>query len=134
MNTPSLNGIDHIHVYVDRWAEAEKWYGDVLGFTRVDKFMVWAVDSGPLTLGNPQGNVHIALFERPGHEDTSAIAFGASGEEFLDWKSHFEGKSLELRISDHELAFSMYFTDPWGNMHEITTYDHEYVRKRLADS
>jgi len=128
--TPKLNGIDHVHVYVADWGDAEQWYQRVLGFKRVEKFMVWAVKNGPLTLESPDGNVHLALFEREDHPDTSAIAFGASGEEFLSWKSHLEDQGLELRITDHTLAYSLYFSDPWGNLHEITTYDHDYVRER----
>jgi catechol 2,3-dioxygenase len=130
--TPKLDGIDHVHVYVASWGDAEEWYKSVLGFKRVDAFMVWAVDNGPLTLENPEGNIHLALFERNKHPDTSAIAFGASGAEFLAWKMHLEGHGLELRISDHDLAYSMYFSDPWGNMHEITTYDHDYVAENLS--
>ncbi len=131
--TPTLNGIDHVHVYVANWGEAEKWYESVLGFKRVEKFMVWAVKNGPLTLENPAGNVHLALFEREDHPDTSAIAFGATGVEFLSWKSHLEDQGLKLRITDHTLAYSLYFSDPWGNLHEITTYEHDYVREHSKD-
>lgn len=127
-----LNGIDHVHLYVAAWAEAERWYQDILGFRRVEKFMVWAVKGGPLTLENPDGNIHLALFERDNHPNTSAIAFGASGGEFLAWKSHLESHALELRVADHKLAYSLYFNDPWGNLHEITTYDHDVVSKSLS--
>jgi len=34
--TPRLIGIDHVHIYVGNWGEAEKWYQVVLGFTRVE--------------------------------------------------------------------------------------------------
>ena len=131
--TPKLNGIDHVHVYVANWGEAEKWYESVLDFKRVEKFMVWAVKNGPLTLENPQGNIHLALFEREDHPDTSAIAFGATGEEFLTWNTPLEEQGLELRVTDHELAYSLYFSDPWGNLHEITTYEHEYVRENFQE-
>ena len=131
MTFPALAGIDHVHVYVDSHAEAERWYGDVLGFARIEEFAFWAADGGPLTLEDPGGRVHLALFERPGHPDTSAIAFGAGGDEFLAWKAHLERHGLTLRVSDHDLAYSLYFSDPWGNLHEITTYDHEHVRRRL---
>ena len=130
---PTLNGIDHVHVYVANWGEAEKWYESVLGFRRVEKFMVWAVKNGPLTLENPEGDIHLALFEREGHADTSAIAFGATGTEFLTWKTHLEEQGLKLRITDHKLAYSLYFSDPWGNLHEITTYEHEHVRENLEE-
>ena len=131
--TPKLSGIDHVHVYVDNWDEAEEWYQRVLGFKRVEALMAWAVKNGPLTLENPEGNIHLALFERDSHPDTSAIAFGATGEEFLAWKAHLEEQGLKLRIADHKMAYSLYFDDPYGNMHEITTYDHDHVAQNVRN-
>ncbi len=83
--------------------------------------MPLAVKDGPLTVESPEGSSHLALFESEDHPDTSAIAFGASAEDFLAWKARLEGHGLELRITDHKLAYSLYFSDPWGNLHEITT-------------
>jgi len=130
--TPKLNGIDHVHVYVANWGEAEDWYETVLGFKRVEALMAWAVKDGPLTLENPEGNIHLALFEKDSHPDTSVIAFGASGEEFMAWKAHLEGHDLELRLADHKLAYSMYFSDLWGNLYEITTNERDHVAEQLA--
>ena len=76
---PKLNGIDHVHVYVSKWDEAEAWYADTLGFRRVEALESWAVKGGPLTLEDPDSTVHLALFERDGHGGSSAVAFGASG-------------------------------------------------------
>ena len=132
--TPKLNGIDHVHVYVHSWAEAEEWYQTVMGFKRVDALMPWAVKNGPLTVEDPEGNVHLAFFERDDNPDTSAIAFGTSGDEFLAWKSHLEGHDLELRVTDHKMAYSLYFSDPWGNLHEITTYERDYVAEQLVNT
>jgi catechol 2,3-dioxygenase-like lactoylglutathione lyase family enzyme len=132
MMIPRLNGIDHVHVYVRNWQDAEAWYGRVLGFRRVEKFMSWAVKNGPLTLEDVSGTVHLALFERadsPGH---STIAFNAGGAEFLAWKKHLEKQGLELRTTDHRLAWSLYFSDPDNNLHEITSYDHDYIRGELG--
>ncbi len=95
--------------------------------------MAWAVKNGPLTLGNPEGNIHLALFERESHPNTSAIAFGASGEEFLAWKVHLESHGLELRLADHNMAFSLYFSDLWGNLHEITMVERDQVAKQMPD-
>jgi catechol-2,3-dioxygenase len=131
MTTPGLKNIDHIHVYVSERTAAESWYRDILGFERVEALMEWAVPGGPLTMEKPGTDIHLALFEREANPNTSAIAFGASGEEFLEWKSHLEDQGLELRIADHDLAWSLYFTDPYGNMHEITTYDHALVSRKL---
>lgn len=130
--TPKLNGIDHVHVDVGSWSEAEKWYKTVLGFKRIDALMAWAVKNGPLTIENPEGSVHLALFESDNPSSLSAIAFRASGDEFLAWKTHLESHGLELRLTDHHLAYSMYFSDPWGNLHEITTYERDYVVEQLT--
>ncbi len=128
---PKLKGFDHIHVYVADWARAESWYAEVLGFGRVEALLPWAVKGGPLTLEDPEGRVHLALFERADHQGSTAIAFGASGEAFLAWKAHLEDQGLDLRIADHRLAYSLYFHDPDRNMHEITTYEHDLVRAKL---
>ena len=130
--TPKLSGVDHLHVNVGSWDEAEEWYGSVLNFSRVDALMPWAVKGGPLTVENPEGTVHLALFESDSPEITDAIAFGATGEEFLGWKTHLENLGLELRVTDHKLAYSLYFSDPWQNSHEITTYERDYVARKLA--
>lgn len=129
---PTLTGIDHIHVYVDDRAAAQQWYRDVLGFTPVEAFLFWATPDGPLTLENPEGTVHLALFESRKFPHTSAIAFGASGEQFLAWKAHLEGLGIELRLADHDAAWSLYFSDPFDNLHEITTYEHDFVRRHIS--
>lgn len=128
---PKLSGIDHAHVYVDNWADAEKWFGEVLGFRRIEKLMVWATGGGPLTVENPDGTVHLALFEDAERPPSSALAFGATGKEFLAWKNHLEQHGLDIRITDHELMYSLYFNDPWQNLYEITTNDRDYVAERL---
>lgn len=129
---PTLSGVDHLHVNVTSWHEAEKWYQSVLGFSRVDALMPWAVNNGPLTVENSEGTVHLALFESDNPESTNVIAFGASGAEFLKWKAHLEKLGLELRVTDHKLAYSLYFSDPWQNSHEITTYERDYVAEKLS--
>ena len=96
--------------------------------------MAWAVPNGPLTIENPEGTIHLALFETESDSKSiSAVAFGASGEEFLVWKDKLENYGLELRITDHKLAYSLYFRDPWENLFEITTYEHDFVREQRPD-
>ena len=129
---PILNAVDHLHVNVGSWSEAEEWYLSVLGFKRVDALMGWAVKNGPLTIENPEGTIHLALFESERPKTTDVIAFGTTGEEFLNWKAHLEGHGLNLRVTDHKLTYSLYFSDPWENSHEITTYERDYVAARLA--
>ncbi len=130
--TPKLAGVDHLHIQVSSWKEAEKWYSEALNLKRVEALMPWAVRNGPLTIENPESTVHLALFEAKKPKPTNVIALGALGEEFLSWIKHLESLGLKLRVVDHKLAYSMYFRDPWKNNHEITTYDHEFVREQLA--
>ena len=127
---PKLTGIDHVHVYVKSREDAATWYQQVLGFKILDSFRVWAVEGGPLTIEDGSGKIHLALFKSDGNPQTT-IAFGASASEFLNWIEHLENHQLVLRITDHKLAYSLYFYDPDGNMHEITTYEHEQVRQTL---
>ena len=107
-----MNAVDHLHVNVGSWSEAEEWYLSALGFKRVNALMGWAVKNGPLTIENPEGTIHLALFESESPKTTDVIAFGATGEEFLHWKTHLESHGLKLRVTDHKLAYSLYFSNP----------------------
>ncbi|MFN3243212.1 MAG: VOC family protein [Planctomycetota bacterium] len=74
---PELSGgIDHVHVYVADRDAAASWYARVLGFGVVEKYRSWADDpDGPLTIEDPRGRVHLALFAsgEPGHDVVSTI-------------------------------------------------------------
>ena len=129
-NVPQLNRIDHVHVYVSDRLAAVKWYQDILGLRIQKEFEFWAKDGGPLTLENISGSVHIALFES-NKKSASTVAFGVSGEEFVKWKSHLEKSEIQLRVSDHTKAWSMYFSDPFENLFEITSYDFDLVKDKL---
>ncbi|MEP5763368.1 MAG: VOC family protein [Halieaceae bacterium] len=129
---PVFAGVDHLHVYVKDRAAAADWYQQVLGFEPMEALAQWASGGGPLTLEDRSGKVHLALFESD-KAPTSTIAFGASGAAFIDWRNYLAAAGLELRLADHELAWSLYFHDPDGNYHEITTYDHGYVSARLSE-
>jgi catechol-2,3-dioxygenase len=113
----------------DRIAAVE-WYETVLGLSIQKEFEFWAKDGGPLTLENQAGSVHLALFES-GKAPSSTVAFGVSGEQFIEWKEHLENSAIKLRVSDHTKAWSMYFSDPFENLFEITSYDFEYLISKL---
>lgn len=125
-STPALGGIDHIHVFVADRAGSEDWYRQVLGLRRVAELELWASDGGLLTLGNASGTVHLALFERPAQSCRSTIAFAVSGAEFSAWQRHLAlALNKQMAAVDHQIARSLYFSDPDGNPFEITTYDPE---------
>ncbi len=132
MSTPKLNGIDHIHLYVNDKNKAAAWYREVLGFEIHQPFEVWNNENGPMTLEDSSGTIHLALFTRSNQPPLTSIAFNADGKEFLQWTEHLKSQGLKLRIADHRISWSMYFKDPDENMHEITTMDYEWVSERMT--
>ena len=129
---PALDRIDHIHVFVSDRTASEHWYRDVLGFRRVPELEFWAPDGGPLTLQDPSGSVHLALFERPPQPCRSTIALAASLQAFIAWQvhlSHVLGQPVQA--IDHQVSWSLYFADPDGNPYEITSYAYDGLATRL---
>lgn len=121
---PSFSkGIDHIHVYVSDREKAANWYGDMLGFRTVKAFEVWAEDAaGPLTIADADNAIHLALFHADDPKPVS-LAFGVSANEYQEWQSHLDAKSVKFVERDHDLSRSIYFNDPFANQIEITTYE-----------
>ena len=129
---PSIDRIDHVHVFVSDRAASERWYRDVLGFSRVPDLAFWARDGGPLTLQDASGHVHLALFESAARPCRSTIALAASAAEFMAWQAHLSGVLGKAVVAiDHAVAWSLYFADPDGNPYEITSYEHAAVAARL---
>jgi catechol 2,3-dioxygenase-like lactoylglutathione lyase family enzyme len=130
---PSIDRIDHIHVFVSNRDRAERWYQDVLGLQRLPAMQSWSREPrGPLAIGNAAGTVHLALFERPAQPCRSTIALAAGKDDFLAWRTHLSralGRSPELQ--DHGITWSMYFSDPDGNPFEITSYDYAALEPSL---
>lgn len=128
--TPLLDRIDHIHVYVADREISEQWYDDVLGLSRVPELERWAADGGPLTVANEAGTIHLALFERKPQPSRSTVAFGVTAAEFVAWRKHLEAALDEPpKIEDHQLSWSLYFSDPDGNPYEITTFEYAGVEQ-----
>ena len=126
--TPLLDRIDHIHVYVADREVSEPWYGEVLGLSRVPELEPWAADGGPLTIANEAGTIHLALFERKPQATRSTVAFGVTAPAFIAWRQHLVAALDEPpKVEDHQLAWSLYFSDPDGNPFEITTFEYAGV-------
>lgn len=121
-SAPPLKGVDHIHVFVSDRAAAVVWYGAVLGMRVVAELESWAADGGPLTIGDVDGSVHLALFERPAEKCRSTVALSVSAQGFLAWQHHLEAVlQRPIEAVDHQLSWSLYFSDPDGNPFEITS-------------
>ena len=124
---PKLQNIDHIHVFVPDRQEALDWYSTILGLKPIERLLFWA-KTGPLTIGNDEGSIHIALFKGEPKNNRSVIAFNATGEEFINWHKRINNALSEvIEVDDHSVSFSIYFADPYGNPYEITSYDYEIL-------
>lgn len=127
---PAIDRVDHIHVYVADLEASERWYSKTLGLSRVPDLEGWATSGGPLTIANVAGSVHLALFERKAQPCRSTIALGVTALQFVAWRQHLAA-TLESSptTEDHQLSWSLYFSDPDGNPYEVTTYEHAEVSK-----
>ena len=140
--------IDHVELFVPDRHEAAAWYERVLGLTVLAEYQGWALDSrGPLMISGDGGSSKLALFEgarAPGPGGGfHRVAFRLGAQTFMECLRRLG----ELRVQDsrgrriawdsvvdHEKAYSVYFSDPYGHPLEVTTYDHEAVRVGLATS
>ena len=138
-----IAGLDHVHMEVrDREAAAD-WYGSVLGLVPHKELSVWSDDPmGPLILATPAGAPTLSLFARecatPSRDAT--VALRVSGEGFLSFIRRLPiegvatraGQALQATdVVDHDLSWSIYFSDPDGNALELTSYDYEAVKAGL---
>ena len=132
---PTVQRIDHVHVFVADRAAAETWYERVLGLRRIAELAFWSADGGPLTVGNTDHGVHVALFEGANWNCRSTVAFGVPGAELLAWRTHLQdalGRRIDL--VDHKVSMSLYFTDLDANPFEITSNDHAVVSALLRET
>lgn len=143
-DTFQVDQIDHVELFVPDRYEAARWYERVLGLKILSAYEHWAQpDGGPLMIGTPRGGTKLALFSgKPrGSRETAGfhrVAFRVDAQGFLRFLDRLQevavfdeqGKQLARNAAvDHGQAFSIYFHDPYGHRLEITTYDHEMVRK-----
>ena len=140
--------IDHVEFFVPDQYEAARWYERVLGLQVVERVEHWARDGGPLMISSDGGSTMLALFAgQPASSPQTAafrrVAFRVTGAGFKE----FLGRLQELRLTDskeqpltsrsvvdHQKAYSIYFTDPYGHLLEVTTYDHADVSAWLASA
>ena len=97
-------------------------------------------------ISGDDGNTKFALFqgEPQGSRESAGfalIAFRVDGADFMEFLSGLSDVSLVNRrgkrvtrqaVVDHDLAYSIYFCDPYGHPLEVTTYDYDSVSPRLA--
>ena len=125
----SVQQIDHVEVFVRDLDAAAKWYCDVLGLTLIHRW-----NPEPIFLG--VGGTALALFLSSGPNRarrTEPSAESATGWHRVAWRTtkdgfdaaqrHLKDRGIAFRGPiDHDIAWSIYFTDPDGNPLEITYY------------
>lgn len=128
--------IDHTELQVPDRDAAVAWYGEWLQFRVMSEHADWA-EAGPLMLTHDGGATMLALFtgEAAGAQAPRGwrrMAYRVRAKAFVSFWERFaaSGQSIEGPV-DHEKAWSVYFSDPWGNALEVTTYDFEQVKAML---
>ena len=140
--------IDHVEFFVPDRHEAARWYQQVLGLEIVPEYEDWAdTPGGPLMISSDRGRTKLALFQGEPQASRPAagfhrVAFRVDSGGFMQFLQGLEAnevKNSEDRpvtvdsVVDHQKAYSIYFTDPYGHHLEITTYDHEATQAALTE-
>ena len=140
--------IDHVEMFVPDRGEAAAWYQRVLGLEIVPEFEDWATGSGgPLMISSDDGSTKLALFQGQPQAPASTggfhrVAFRVSAVGFIEFLQRLSSAPLsDYRekpvtadsVVDHQKAYSIYFSDPYGHLLEVTTYEYEATRAALAE-
>ena len=120
-----LEQIDHIALRCASPAATKSWYETVLGFEHV---FAGQWDGVPIVLR--LGSTYIALFPQKEGEPPAVngqawhLALrAATYADFQSAQSELHARGVAFQFRDHNVAHSIYFTDPDGFLLEITTYD-----------
>lgn len=140
-----VEGIDHVEFFVPDRREAAAWYREILGLEIVRDAEFWAEDPrGPLMISSDGRKTMLALFtgEPRGERATAGfhrVAFRVDAAGFAAFLQVAQAHSLNdlngnplgpASVSDHQLALSLYFQDPWGHRLEVTTYEVDAAREQ----
>ena len=148
MGTFRVLQIDHVELFVPDRYEAADWYQRVLGLEILAEYRHWSADSGrPLMISSDHGGTKLALFEgqAQGSRPTAGfhlVAFRVDAAGFAEFlrrvqdlqaRDHSDRLVTSDSVVDHEKAYSVYFSDPYGHHLEVTTYDYEATREALVE-
>src|SRR5215469_12015466 len=133
--TPGLSGIFETALYVDNLESAERFYGGVLGLTKIftvpGRQLVFRLQEGILLVFDAhqtqreQVVINGGAIPLHGAFGAGHVAFRVDKSELETWRSHFRatGVAIESEVSWPNGAHSIYFRDPAGNSLELATPD-----------
>lgn len=142
----AVGSLDHVELFVPDRDEAARWYQRVLGLAVIEPYRQWAENpQGPLMISSDDGRTKLALFTgRPqGAQPTAGfhrVAFRVDANGFVAFLRRLPALQLSdpqrgtvslETVVDHQQAYSIYFSDPYGHRLEVTTYEHAAVRAAL---
>lgn len=146
-NTFSVDAVDHVELFVSDWEASRAWYEEVLGLIVDPAFEQWWRNrQGPLMLSVGDTATKLALFEkteatRDASVSPNRVAFQTDADGFVSFVDQLEavdvndqsGESVTADdVVDHDLSYSIYFTDLDGNRLELTTNEYSAVSSTLA--
>jgi len=123
-----IDHLDHVALAVKDLKRSTQWYQEVLGLERRYQ-EAWG--EVPTMLG--AGNTCVALFPTKTQEPSSTpdyntiamrhLAFRVSRKNFEQAQIEFRERGIAYEFEDHDIAQSIYFSDPDGHRLELTTYE-----------
>lgn len=146
MGTFRVLQIDHVELFVPDRHEAAGWYQRMLGLEIIPEYQDWAADpGGPLMISSDEGSTKLALFQgQPQASRPTAgfhrVAFRVKTGDFMEFLQQLSDRQLKDQhdrpvtsdsVVDHQKAYSVYFSDPYGHRLEVTTYEYEATRAAL---
>lgn len=123
-----IDHLDHVALAVKDLKRSAQWYQEVLGLERRYQ-EAW----GDVPTMLCAGNTCIALFPTatpqpaPAPSDNTIamrhLAFRVNRKNFEQAQKELQNRVIAFAFEDHEIAQSIYFSDPDGHRLELTTYE-----------
>ncbi len=133
--TPGLNAVLETSLYVDNLADAERFYGHILGLPKIysvpGRQLVYRCGDGVLLIFNPKQTerdqmvINGGAIPLHGTRGAGHMAFRVSKEALNEWRENLctKGVAIESEITWPNGGHSIYFRDPAGNSVELATPD-----------